>query len=226
MVLALSPGTLMVPVETTTLAGVAVVAARQMPREEKESAIARTTTRQLKPAGEAHGATADRAGAERAWRKSASKNRRDSGRFGGVAGFFLVAGFIFQAEIALGQQEPPSILASGGATGSISIPIASNPLSFVPDDVTITVSAPPGLDLQTRPSSQLGPSSVAPGPTVQFVLNYQVGPSAVDGTYTVMRISDHDRHRLGANPASVSEHDPPASRSNVRHRVGLRTATA
>jgi hypothetical protein len=35
-----------------------------------------------------------------------------------------------------------------------------------------------------------------------------------------VRFSEQDRHRLGANPATLSEHYPPASRTNVRHFLG------
>ena len=41
-----------------------------------------------------------------------------------------------------------------------------------------------------------------------------------------VRFSDLTRHRLGALPASLSEHTPPASRSNVRHPFGGNPATA
>lgn len=41
-----------------------------------------------------------------------------------------------------------------------------------------------------------------------------------------LRISDQTRHRLGALPATLSEHTPPASRTITRHFFGGNPATA
>ena len=141
-------------------------------------------TEPTRPAAEG-GADPGCADLDRAGKESARGDRRPSRRFDGVARFILTATCIIQAMAVFAQQQQVSIIAGPGDAGSISIPIANNPLSFSPDNVTITVSAPPGLDLQTQPSSQLGPSPVAPGTTVQFLLNYQIGPNATSGNYMV-----------------------------------------
>src|SRR5438309_2693965 len=50
-------------------------------------------------------------------------------------------------------QSTPQVTAGVGDNGSITVPIANNPLSFSADNVTITVDAPPGLDFQVQSTS-------------------------------------------------------------------------
>ena len=72
------------------------------------------------------------------------------------------------------------------------------------------------------------------GPDLHFVLEgsetlkaglLQVGRGDYD-VILLVRISDQTRHRLGALPATLSEHYPPASRTITRHPFGGDPATA
>ena len=77
------------------------------------------------------------------------------------------------------------VVGTVGDVGSITVPVANNTLSFAADSVLVTASAPPGLDFQILSTSQLGPSSVAPGTTNVFLISYQIGPNAQSGSYTL-----------------------------------------
>src|SRR5947207_248683 len=112
----------------------------------------------------------------------ASEDRWYAKRYGSSIEYVLAATCFLCAMGVFWQQQHVSITGSHGDAGSISISIANNPLSFSADNVTITVSTPPGLNLQTQLSSQLGPSPVSPGTTVQFLLNFQIGMNAANGT--------------------------------------------
>src|SRR3569832_2097179 len=90
-----------------------------------------------------------------------------------------------------------------GDNGSIIVPIANSALSYSADYGTVLVSAPPGLDLITLPSSQLGLTSISPGATAQFTLNYQVGPNSSEGSYLLQIYPSH------ASPLTYL--DPPGS---------------
>jgi hypothetical protein len=90
-----------------------------------------------------------------------------------------------------------------GDNGSVIIPIANSALSYSADYGTVLVHAPPGLDLITLPSSQLGLTSIAPGATVQFTLNYQIAPTASEGSYQLQIYPSH------AGPLTYL--DPPGS---------------
>ena len=135
------------------------------------------TPRRLEPCREARSA-------ERPWRKSSGvKPPRESSRAQYNPGrFFAVVATVFFAAAA-SLPAAAEILGKSGDIGSITVPIANNPLSFAADNVRITISAPPGLDLQVLGTSQLGPLAVSPGTTALFLIDYQIGPNATDGSY-------------------------------------------
>ncbi len=86
----------------------------------------------------------------------------------------------------------------------VSLPVAAGPFSQPVENVSVTFTANPALDFQVNPNS-IGPVTIQPGTTHEFLISYTIGPNATaGGPYTVTL------HQQSSNPDAYRDPDDPA----------------
>ncbi len=102
-----------------------------------------------------------------------------------------------------------------GDTGLVSLPVAAGPFSQPVENVSVTFTANPALDFQVNPNS-IGPVTIQPGTTHEFLISYTIGPNATaGGPYTVTL------HQQSSNPDAYRDPDDPAGDEVVSFTVNL-----